>query len=1307
MTIQRETVVGIDLGTTCSLVAWIDGTGRPATLVNAEGDYTTPSAVFFDCDEVVVGKEAEKIAEIEADRVVRYAKRDMGRSTIQSSIRGELLPPEVIQALILKKLKADAEDVLGEFHRAVITVPAYFDEPRRKATEDAAQLAGVKILDILNEPTAAAIAYGYYKGFMSLDASQKSSETVLVYDLGGGTFDVTLMQMAGKELKALGTAGDVYLGGVDWTARIADYISREYINEYGNDPRDDEAALQSLMHEAEDAKRALTSRHTVNIAYRHEGERLRTSLSRNQFEDMTSDLLDRTVMTVRKVLREAGKTWDDVTQILLVGGASRMPAVENALEEASGIKPDRSLTPDESVLHGAAIYAALLAGNQTDRLSHIQVSNVNSHDLGVLGVETATGRNRRRLMIPRNTPLPCKSISRFKTFRDGQKSVKVDIIEGGDASGNNATAIGKCVVTGLPRNLPARTPVEVTFRYRANGRLLVDAFLPTIGKMAELHLERTHGLTDDDFYYWEGRISKGMTDATVERTTQANSESTGNTTEVTVGTFAMDALANAGLNTDPVDDPRSKTQSRSRTQDRDRAARNMNYGRDIRQTDRPTANRIQESSRQQEQRPASQSRGRNTARDVGRPVRPEPDSRSHTSNRERPVPLGRNGDSRQGRSSVAPVAFNRSSMTQRDIAGQDAHVSGRSNNGLDFSSEFDGTKRPLSRALARESDRVPKEVFSPDDYWDQVYQADEYGEGRSGESTDSVDYQNEDDSSDDSSEEQMDFGDGEFDAFSDGSADQLDPIEDASFTDESRDERSFKPKKNVGIVADGEARSSGPTQQGTWKVLTVNTGLHLLLLFLPALIVVPGPENPNIFITSSMDEQKVAPVLEEVDLELPDMAKLPPTEVQTDLVVETNEEFVIDENDFAPSMQDVSEPAPSAPASIAPLKGEVAGRSQAGKSALLVRYGGTEESEAAVGAGLHWLAQHQWRDGSWCFDHRCKNCDRSCDQFGALAQERIGATAMALITFMGSGNTYAEGDYQKNIEAAINFLLAHARQTPAGLDLRAGIENQKGMYVQGLATICLSEALAMNQRLVLRMGDARKIGKKTRKNLMNDTKKLHGATQQAIDFIVNSQNSQGGWKYLPGQHGGDTSVLGWQVMALESARAAGISVPKRTMTLVSKFLDSVQTQSGTYYGYDEPGSKASTTAIGLLCRMYSGWDHDNQALRKGISFLSKRGPEPDNMYHNYYATQVLHHWGGKEWDKWNDQMREMLVKTQRKSGHGAGSWNVADQYGEAGGRLYMTCLATMILEIYYRHLPLYDRKTNVIATNPDADTTVK
>ncbi len=515
---EQAAVVGIDLGTTYSLVAHVDASGHPLTVINSEGDLTTPSVVFFDRQGVIVGKEADKAAEFEPERVARFAKRDMGRVAFHKSIRGEPLPPEVIQALVLRKLRADAELKLGNVSKTVITVPAYFDEPRRKATEDAGRLAGLEVLDILNEPTAAAISYGVQQGFIRLDGAKTQRETVLVYDLGGGTFDVTLMEIDGKQFNALATAGDVYLGGVDWTDRIVDFVGEQFMAEHGVDPRTDECALQHLMSEAEDAKRSLTAREEVNLMFAHEGRRLRVALTRKKFEELTGDLTDRTIMTVRKVLREAKLEWKDVTRLLLVGGSSRMPAVQRVLEEESGKQVDRSLSPDEAVGHGAAIYAALLAGNQTDGIRDIAIQNVNSHDLGVLGKETSTGRNRRRIMIPRNTPLPCKSRSEFKTFRDNQPSVAVEIVEGGDASGNNATKIGRCLVTGLPENLPAKTPVEVTFRYSTSGRISVSAYLPTVEKQADLTIERASGLPTEKFSYWQDRILEGLTDEALDAT---------------------------------------------------------------------------------------------------------------------------------------------------------------------------------------------------------------------------------------------------------------------------------------------------------------------------------------------------------------------------------------------------------------------------------------------------------------------------------------------------------------------------------------------------------------------------------------------------------------------------------------------------------------------------------------------------------------------------------------------------------------------------------------------------------------------
>ena len=319
------TVVGIDLGTTNSVVAHLGVDGKPVTVPSAEGDITTPSVVFFDRSGPVVGKEAVKVASLEPDRIAQFAKRDMGRPEYHKAICGTRVPPEVIQALILEKLKRDAELRLGKVDKAVITVPAYFNEPRRKATQDAGRLAGLEVLDIVNEPTAAAIAYGVYEGFLDASGQTRKRETVLVYDLGGGTFDATIMELDGNNYQAVATAGDVHLGGMDWDRRIVDYVGSTFRQEHGIDPREDPKAIQQLMQEAEDAKRALSARIEVTIHFVYGGKRIRAVLTREHFESMTSDLLERTVFTIKKVLKEADLTWEGIPRILLVGGSTRMP----------------------------------------------------------------------------------------------------------------------------------------------------------------------------------------------------------------------------------------------------------------------------------------------------------------------------------------------------------------------------------------------------------------------------------------------------------------------------------------------------------------------------------------------------------------------------------------------------------------------------------------------------------------------------------------------------------------------------------------------------------------------------------------------------------------------------------------------------------------------------------------------------------------------------------------------------------------------------------------------------------------------
>jgi molecular chaperone DnaK len=491
--------VGIDLGTTLSVVAHLDALGRPCTILNSEGDPTTPSAVLFDKASVVVGKEALKAAALEPQRIAQFAKRDMGAEHYGRPVNGEYLPPEVIQSLILETVR-----------HAVITVPAYFNEPRRKATQDAGRLAGLEVLDIINEPTAAAILFGYQEGFLARGGHDRGPEIILVYDLGGGTFDVTLMQIDGQHYITRATAGDVCLGGLDWDRRLADYIAEQFQARHrGADPRQHPAALERLMREAEEVKHALTARREVTATFEHAGEGVRLNVTREQFESMTADLLQRTLFTVRQLLRETGVGWKDITRLLLVGGSTRMPMVQRALEEESGRPVDRSVSADEAVAHGAALYAGLLLADPQHAPSDVRITNVNSHSLGVLAQEQRTGRPRNAVIIARNTALPVTQCKMFRTLKPNQRDVAVTVIEGGDASGRDSTPIGTCVVDRLPPNLPAGTPVEVFFSYGRDGRLTVHSRLPGAGREATLTIDRKSGLSDAKLRHWQHRLRGG------------------------------------------------------------------------------------------------------------------------------------------------------------------------------------------------------------------------------------------------------------------------------------------------------------------------------------------------------------------------------------------------------------------------------------------------------------------------------------------------------------------------------------------------------------------------------------------------------------------------------------------------------------------------------------------------------------------------------------------------------------------------------------------------------------------------------
>jgi len=412
--------IGIDLGTTFSCVSQLDDLGRPLTLANAEGDKSTPSVIFFDGKDVIVGKEAVKARGTDMIHIAECAKRELGERLFEKALGGRKYPPEVLQAFILNKLRIDAQQKIGDFRKVVITVPAYFDESNRKATQDAGYIAGFDVMDIINEPTAAAIAYGAQQGF--LDPQQETSQgaKILVYDLGGGTFDVTVMEIGHKEFVALATDGDVQLGGHDWDQRLVDFVSEKFIRTFGLDPREDPNTEGRLWRECEDVKHTLTARNKANIACDYQGQSLRVEVTREQFEDMTRTLLDRTAFTTRQTLQAAGLEWSDIDRVLLVGGSTRMPAVTSMLEEISGLKPDSSISPDESVAHGAALHAGLILATEAGEQPLFHVKNVNSHSLGVVAKDVQTDRTRNAILIPRNTGLPITAKRNFKAM-SGQK----------------------------------------------------------------------------------------------------------------------------------------------------------------------------------------------------------------------------------------------------------------------------------------------------------------------------------------------------------------------------------------------------------------------------------------------------------------------------------------------------------------------------------------------------------------------------------------------------------------------------------------------------------------------------------------------------------------------------------------------------------------------------------------------------------------------------------------------------------------------------------------------------------------------
>lgn len=471
---------------------------------------------------------------------------------------------------------------------------------------------------------------------------------------------------------------------------------------------------------------------------------------------------------------------------------------------------------------------------------------------------------------------------------------------------------------------------------------------------------------------------------------------------------------------------------------------------------------------------------------------------------------------------------------------------------------------------------------------------------------------------------------------------------------------------------EGDAKSRG-MRRGGWTLretasFLLSFILHLLLLIVMAFVVISAKDNAQMALVINPDPALGDSLSGENSVELTspmasDAAASSTTELQSpDLQPKIAPDRVW-EGPTVP-MPESFAPSQESPASqIVPksgLKGGgLEGRRGDRKGQLLAEGPGTPESENAVSLALAWLAAHQWQDGGWRFDLTKEPCSGQCRDSGTIGTT-TGATGLALLPFLGAGMTHTEGAYRDVVNNGLYYLKSRIIPTSAGADLQEGT-----MYAQGIATIALCEAYAMTQDETLRK-----------------------PAQQAVDFICAAQHSAGGWRYIPNQPG-DTTVFGWQMMALKSAMMAGLDVPSPVLNLAERYLDSVQAGGGAYYGYMVPTRSSSPTAIGLLIRMYTGWPHDDKRLKRGVEFLVKEGPSTTDLYFDYYATQVMHHYGGPDWLEWNTKMRDYLVRTQAATGHERGSWFFVDQHSVKAGRLYTTAMSAMILEVYYRHMPLY------------------
>ena len=489
--------IGIDLGTTFSAAACVNADGKAEIITNRDGERTTPSVVMFEEGTVVVGEQAKENSIVAPLNVCQFVKRQMGRKAFSFEVTmTEKYTAEEISAMILKRLKEDAEDSLGEaVEGVVITVPAYFDEAQRKATQDAGEIAGLNVLGIINEPTAAALAYCHGKA--------DTDGNVMVFDLGGGTFDITIMKLSEglQKVDILSTTGNKNLGGFDFDNAIMTKAIKEFEEKYDLDLEDDDIACQDLRIKAENLKKALSSRPKASLSIVSEGKALKVEVTREEFEEMIRGQIVSMKASMEIAMEDAGLQWGDLTKVLLVGGSTRIPAIQKMIQEVTGIEPSKELNPDEAVAFGAAYHADVLysrgTGTRQKAEKIIEVTDVMPHSVGVITHRKEDNTPQASFILQRNTPLPAYGQESYQTMHENQTKLLLQVIEGEDEDPDYDTLIGTCTLELIPR--PKGSRIGMVMECDENGIIHIRVIDGVDGHdLGEMKIAREANLTEEE-----------------------------------------------------------------------------------------------------------------------------------------------------------------------------------------------------------------------------------------------------------------------------------------------------------------------------------------------------------------------------------------------------------------------------------------------------------------------------------------------------------------------------------------------------------------------------------------------------------------------------------------------------------------------------------------------------------------------------------------------------------------------------------------------------------------------------------------